>query len=817
MKGFFGNLFGKQPEPQKNEKRPELAKRDMPKRKELELYKKGDVIGGKYEVQGRLGKGGLGVVYLVYVRDGGKVCALKTFRDELLADPVAREAFKKECLLWVKLEEHPFILAARWVEMVSGRLFVQMDYVAPDDQGRVNLGDHLASGHLETNQVLEWAIQFCLGMEHARAQGIECHRDIKPANILIAQNRELKISDFGLSMAAEAAWCGTGDHSGSLMADEEGSLRFSLILSEGKRVCGTPGYIAPEVYRSEGANVRSDIYSFGLVLWQMATGSLTPPFMMRWRGSMGVFLREIYQQQMLCVLPLVGSELDQVIARCLKPEPKERYGSFEELRKALHPILRRRTGRDFEVWETLPDAAAQWNNKGGSLIALSRYEEAIKCCDRALAIDPKSAKAWTNKGSALMALRRHDEAVRCFEQALAIDPKFAMAWANRGAALGALDRHEDAIKCYDKALSVDPQYDAWNNRGASLEKLGRHEEAIGCYDKALSIDPRLVSPWANKGNALRELGQHAKAIACYDKALAIDPLDSKTWDNKGMTLFFLNQHELAIHCYDKALGIDPQDAYAWYNKGVSLDALGRHEQEIHCYDKALAIDPRHIGALINKGSAFNSAGRYEEAIQLYNKALAIDPQNAVAWCNKGDSLDNMRRHDEAIGCYSKSLAIDPRDKTAWNNKIKLLKALGRHDELLICYDEVLAVDPQNANAWNNKGSALKARGRLEDAIKCYDKALAIDPHAAYTWFNKGITLNALGRVEDAILCNEKVLVIEPQDARAWFNKAVLEETLGRVRNATIGFRKFIELTPPQHTEQIAYARERLRELKSKLI
>ena len=137
------------------------------------------MIGGKYEVQGLLGKGGFGVVYLVYARDAAEVCALKTFRDELLVDPVARDAFKKECLLWVMLEEHPFILAARWVSVESGRLFVRMDYVAPDAQRRVNLGDHLASVRLNTNQVLEWAIQFCLGMEHARAQGIESHRDIK--------------------------------------------------------------------------------------------------------------------------------------------------------------------------------------------------------------------------------------------------------------------------------------------------------------------------------------------------------------------------------------------------------------------------------------------------------------------------------------------------------------------------------------------------------------------------------------------------------------------------------------------------------------
>jgi serine/threonine protein kinase len=447
MKGFFGNLFGKQPEPQKNEKRPEPVKRDVPKRAELELYKKGDVIGGKYEVQELLGKGGFGVVYLVYAREGGELCALKTFRDELLVDQVAREAFKKECLLWVKLEVHPFILAARWVSIESGRLFVQMDYVAPDAQRRVNLGDHLASVRLNTNQVLEWTIQFCLGMEHARTQGIESHRDIKPANILITKHGSLKISDFGLSLAAEAAWRGADGKIGSLATGEgDGNFSFSLIQSGGKRACGTPGYIAPEVLRCEGADVRSDIYSFGLVLWQMSTGNQTPPFIVKWRGSMEIFLREIYEKQMSCILPFAEVELGHIIARCLKPQPTERYRTFEELRKAIQPIWERKTGKTFEIPKTSERTSADWNNKAGSLIALGRHEEAIKCCDTALVIDPGDAAAWTNRGSALHALRRCEEALGCYDKALTINPKFAMAWNNKGAALGALDRHDDAIK-----------------------------------------------------------------------------------------------------------------------------------------------------------------------------------------------------------------------------------------------------------------------------------------------------------------------------------------------------------------------------------
>src|SRR5258708_1830135 len=98
---------------------PTTTNKDQP-------FQPGDVIGGKYEVRGILGRGGFGVVYLARDRATKEVCALKTFRDELLADAAAREAFKKEALLWVNLEEHPHILAAQFVSEASGHLFVKM-------------------------------------------------------------------------------------------------------------------------------------------------------------------------------------------------------------------------------------------------------------------------------------------------------------------------------------------------------------------------------------------------------------------------------------------------------------------------------------------------------------------------------------------------------------------------------------------------------------------------------------------------------------------------------------------------------------------
>jgi tetratricopeptide (TPR) repeat protein len=787
MRGFFGSLFGQEQKPPQEAKPAAPVRPDAPRQEVKELYKKGDVIGGTYEIHGTLGKGGFGVVYLAYDREIRGVCALKTFRDDLLADTAAREAFKKEALLWVNLEQHPFILAAKWVTKVSGRLFVMMDYVAPDARGRVSLADHLAraGGPLDAGQTLKWAVQFCLGMEHANARGIKCHRDIKPANILITQDGTLKITDFGLAAAAEVAWRGTGGQGGSLLTrGSEGSFGLSLMHTVGKARCGTPGYMAPEVYRGEAADIRSDIYSFGLVLWQMATGSPMPPFVVPYRGDLEGYLRQIYEQQIIGRVPGADGFLGPVIARCLRPEPAERFSSFGELCGALEPILERKTGKKLEVPQVGEKTAAFWINKGGSLAALGRRQEAMTCLDQALAIDPRQAMAWINKGASLAALGRHEQAMSCFEQALAIDPRDARAWYNKGNSLAALGRPEEAMSCFDQALAIDPRNArAWNNKGYSLAALGRHEEAMSCFDQALAIDPQEANAWNNKGNSLAALGRHEEAMSCFDQALAIDPRDATAWSNKGASLDALGRHEEAMSCFDQALAIDARDAKVWNNKGLALDALGRRDQAIACYDQALAIDPR----------------------------------NAQAWYNKGRSLAALSRHEDAMSCFDQALAIDPREAEAWNNKGASLAALGRRQEAIRCYDQALAINGRFVMAWNNKGYSLAGLGWHAEAVSCFDQALAIDPRNARAWYNKGYSLDDLGRREEAIRCYDQVLAIDPRNAQAWYNKALLEDALGLRREATLTYRKFIELAPPQYAQFLALARQRLVELEKRQV
>lgn len=579
MKTFFGNLFGK-----KAQRPVERGQRAGPTRIEAPTfapYKKGDYIGSKYYVHGVIGAGGFGVVFLVSPRGTNQLGALKTFRDEFLANTATREAFKREALLWVNLEEHPFILSAKWVEEFSGRVFVMMDYVTPDAEGRVSLADRLvARTPIAVQSAVEWAMQFCIGMEHATTHGIRCHRDIKPSNILIGKEDNVKIADFGLAavqheltererLAAELCeQAGIGliversEEKERLFVSrsEDGSFGFSAVQVDGQRVSGTPGYIAPEVYRGGPPDLKSDVYAFGCVLWQMATGSPLPPFIEWFDDDVGRLMQKTYENQISRKLASVTHPLGKIIDRCLRPEPRERYGDFAELGKAMAVLAGSKVAPNQSAIRSEQQSAAYWSTRGASFCTLGRFEEAIACFDKAVEIEPQYSHAWSNKGVVLYQLGRNNDALKCFEAALSIDSNDAMAWCNAGNVLSTLGRHEEAIKCCDRALALDPSDPTtWNNKGNAHHALGRHDEAISCYDKAITTDRRDARGWSNKGGSLRALGRHSEAVEVYANALGINPHSAGALYSKAESEYALKRWREAQASYCAFVELNASD------------------------------------------------------------------------------------------------------------------------------------------------------------------------------------------------------------------------------------------------------------------
>jgi len=546
----------------------------------------GDQIQGRWEIY-KILQGGVGVVYVVYDHLFHEPFAAKTFRDEVFArNALIADRFTKEALAWVRLDVHPNVTQARMVERIEGKPFLFLEYVSGGDLaswiGTPRLTEDLA-------QLLRFAIQFCDGMIHALLKGIRAHRDIKPRNCLITGDGVLKVTDFGLAKLVEDE---------KLAGIPDLAARgndFGLTSA----AVGTCTHMAPEQFdNARQVDLRADIYSFGVMLYQMVTGEL--PFV----GQSWQELEHLHKTQPPACLTGTDRRLADVIQTCLAKDPACRFSDFMQLRDRLGGIYQSFVG------SPAPEPA-----RGAALTAVE----------------------WTNKGSSLDNLGRRKESIACYEVALRLDPQLVSAWFNKGVALFASGRVEEAIACYEQALKLDPRAErAWSNKGVALKSLGRIEEAIACYDRALQLNPRYANAWVNKGVALRALGRTNEALAHYERALKLNPGDENGWTNRGNALYATGRPEEAVVCYDRALALNSGLELTWLNKGMALNALGRHEESLNCFDIALEINPRLEQAWFLRGMTLvNAFQRYREALPYLEEAERLglkEAARALALC-----------------------------------------------------------------------------------------------------------------------------------------------------------------------------------------
>jgi len=194
---------------------------------------------------------------------------------------------------------------------------------------------------------------------------------------------------------------------------------------------------------------------------------------------------------------------------------------------------------------------------------------------------------WNDKGAALYNQGKYDEAIKCYNEAIKINPHYAPAWYNKGNVLNSQGKYDEAIECYDEAIGLNPQLvDAWGNKGSALNSQGKYDEAIQACDKAIDLNPQYAMAWNNKGAALYNQGKYDEAIECYNEAIKINPQYALALTNKGVVLYSEGKYDEAIQALDTAIKINPQYADAWHNKGVALESLGCNVEAQQAYAKA---------------------------------------------------------------------------------------------------------------------------------------------------------------------------------------------------------------------------------------
>ncbi len=429
-------------------------------------YQPNDRIGGRYQVHQAL-MGGMGKVYLCLDLEQMYPDGLKTFQRRFQSTAL-RTAFEQEVATWVALEKHPNIVRCFDMRILDNQPFMVLEWIAGEEGKGADLRGWLRHGPLDLQMALEITLDVVYGLIHAQEKqpGL-VHRGLKPENILVAQGPQAKITDFGLAQIVESAGLEVdapgppgspkgGERNDIPPSGGLGGQRQSLVRKGG--IAGTPAYMAPEQWRGEPLDERTDIYALGCILHEMLTGQwpfrvdfapTTPQRFQQWLSAMQTQHEKDNAPPLPAHLP---AGLPELLQDCLAKTAAERPKNLAALLASLTALYRRQFGSP----PPAPTAftATDYNNRGVTYDNLKQAEQALADYNRAIELDPQSAKAYLNRGTTYSDLGQAEQALADYNRAIELDPQDATAYFNLGALFANNGQLRESLPYLEKAAQL---------------------------------------------------------------------------------------------------------------------------------------------------------------------------------------------------------------------------------------------------------------------------------------------------------------------------------------------------------------------------